>query len=398
MLNSKGERELAYVVKIDNIFPIPNYDRVEQAVVGGWRIIVRKNQFNIGDYAIYFEIDSKVPECEPFLFLASKHFKVKTIKMCKTISQGLLMSFDDFIIDNKQPNWLINLNNKIAKGEDITHYALTKDLGVIYSVAEDNQRKASKTSKVNINSKYKFIMQYFWVKQLMKYKYSRNCILFFFGQHKKQNDWPKWVSKTDEERVQNMLWILSDKEPWIATEKIDGTSTTATYKKHKFFGHDFYICSRNVVFDKPTKKCFYDTNVYQEMAQKYNFENILADIVKKYHLEWATLQGETYGQGIQKRDYHLKGHDFMGFNLIFSDRGRLNSIEAANIMAEYNIPWVPIIDTNYILPDTVDELLDYATGMSVLDYDLREGIVFRSLDGTKSFKAVSNQFLLKYHS
>ena len=30
-------------------------------------------------------------------------------------------------------------------------------------------------------------------------------------------------------------------------------------------------------------------------------------------------------------------------------------------------------------------------------YDLREGIVFRSKDGSKSFKAVSNEYLLKYH-
>ena len=78
MLNKKKERELAYVVKIDNILPIEGAERVEQAVVGGWHIMVRKNQFKIGDYAIYFEIDSKVPQREPYMFLADKHFKIKT--------------------------------------------------------------------------------------------------------------------------------------------------------------------------------------------------------------------------------------------------------------------------------------------------------------------------------
>ena len=29
---------------------------------------------------------------------------------------------------------------------------------------------------------------------------------------------------------------------------------------------------------------------------------------------------------------------------------------------------------------------------------MREGLVFRSTDGVKSFKAVSNEFLLKYHA
>ena len=70
MLNKDNERELAYIVLIDGIEPIPGYDRVEHAIVGGWRCIVQKGQFNVGDPAIYFEIDSRVPkdkECFAFL-------------------------------------------------------------------------------------------------------------------------------------------------------------------------------------------------------------------------------------------------------------------------------------------------------------------------------------------
>ena len=61
MLNKDSQRELAYVVLIDKIEPIPGYDRVEAAIVGGWHVIVQKGQFKVGDPAIYFEIDSKVP-------------------------------------------------------------------------------------------------------------------------------------------------------------------------------------------------------------------------------------------------------------------------------------------------------------------------------------------------
>lgn len=98
MLNEKGQRELAYIVKIDGLLPIEGADRVEIAQVGGWRIMVKKGQFIEGDLAIYFEIDSKVPEKEPFLFLKDKHFKIKTQKYFKgtVISQGLLMSPEDF--------------------------------------------------------------------------------------------------------------------------------------------------------------------------------------------------------------------------------------------------------------------------------------------------------------
>lgn len=403
MLNSQGVRELAYIVKIDNILPIEGADRVELACVGGWRIMVKKNQFKVGDYAIYFEIDSKVPEEEPFMFLAPKHFKVKTQKYFKgtVLSQGLLMSFDDFKDEKgNTPSWVMSLEARIAAKKEIEHEGLTEVIGVTYAVEEDNKRKAKSDDKYKkMAQRRPNIFKKPWARWMMKREWGRKVMFFFFGKKKdKKSGWPNWVSKTDEERVQNMPWILEDKSEWIATEKVDGTSTTATYKKTGRRKHEYYICSRNVVFDKPDKNCFYETNVYTEMSEKYHFEEVLADIVEKYNLEWATLQGETYGAGIQKREYGLKGHDFCGFNLIFSDRGRLNSVEAKKIMEEYNIPWVPIINEHFILPDTVEELLKIATDKSAIDGGMREGLVFRSVDGTKSFKAVSNEFLMKYHN
>lgn len=402
MLNAKGERELAYVVKIDGISPIVGADRVELAHVGGWRIMVKKGQFQVGDYAIYFEIDSKVPEKEPFMFLESKHFKVKTQKYFKgtVISQGLLMALDDFILNSEVPSWVQSLKFQISKGVDIEHEGVTEVIGVTYAVEEDNKRKAASVDKYKkMAQRRPNIFKKPWAKWMMRREWGRKVMFALFGKKKdKKNGWPSWVSKTDEERVQNMTWILEDKSEWIATEKIDGTSTTATYRRTGRKKHEFYICSRNVVFDKPDKGCYYETNVYTEMAEKYHFEDVLAALVEKYDLEWATLQGETYGAGIQKREYGLKEHDFVGFNLIFSNRGRLNSVEAKEILTEYGIPWVPIVDEHFVLPDTVEELLAIATDKSVIDGGMREGLVFRSQDGARSFKAVSNEFLLKYHN
>lgn len=402
MLNAKGERELAYVVKIDGISPIAGADRVELAHVGGWRIMVKKGQFQIGDYAIYFEIDSKVPEKEPFMFLESKHFKVKTQKYFKgtVISQGLLMALDDFILNSEVPSWVQSLKFQISKGANIEHEGVTEVIGVTYAVEEDNKRKAASVDKYKkMAQRRPNIFKKPWAKWMMRREWGRKIMFALFGKKKdKKNGWPSWVSKTDEERVQNMTWILEDKSEWIATEKIDGTSTTATYRRTGRKKHEFYICSRNVVFDKPDKGCYYETNVYTEMAEKYHFEDVLAALVEKYDLEWVTLQGETYGAGIQKREYGLKEHDFVGFNLIFSDRGRLNSVEAKEILTEYGIPWVPIVDEHFVLPDTVEELLAIATDKSVIDGGMREGLVFRSQDGARSFKAVSNEFLLRYHN
>ncbi len=406
MLNKNNERELCYVTLVDDVTPIEGYDRVELAHVGGWTIVVGKGEFKAGDPAIYFEIDSKLPEVKPFIdmeFLAKKKFKIKTQKMCRSVSQGLLMSADAF-------GWKIVENcNAIKDSDNYVHFSdtesrfLTKQLGVTYYVTEDNTRKANSIDKykkmAQRNGKLFSHQPFRW---LMKREWGRKILFTLFGRKKdKRSGWPQWVVKTDEERVQNMPWILNDKSPWIATEKIDGTSTTFTMKRGKGLHKDeFYICSRNVVFDKPDKTCFYDTNVYTEMAEKYDIYNKMKDLLYNHFqdCEWITIQGETYGPGIQKRDYHAPGHAFMAFNFITSKEGRWGTERMVDLLQDHvNIPCVPVIDTNFILPDTIEELLAYATAESVCDHDLREGIVFRSKDGSKSFKAVSNEFLLKYH-
>ena len=397
MLNKDGVRELCYVARIKDIRPIEGKDRVECAVVNGWTIMVRKGQFNVGDLGIYFEIDSKVPETEAFEFLAAKHYKIKTQKYGAFYSQGLLMGAEDFGWKFSKDIDAIDIGDgQYLKEGDF----LTATLGVKYSVEEDNKRKAKSNPDAKINAalaRHPKIAKRFG-KVIKKHKLLRKAFILLFGKKNDARNWPLWVVKTDEERVQNMPWILEDKSEWIATEKIDGTSTTFTMRRGKRGKYDFYTCSRNVVFDTPDKACYYDTNVYLEMAQKYDVENVLKSILNTdKDLEWVTLQGETFGNSVQKRDYGMSERDFRAFNFITSRDGRWNSSTAAAFLAIYGIKWVPIIDEHFVLPDTVEELLQIATGSSVIDGGMREGLVFRSQDGTKSFKAVSNEFLIKYH-
>ena len=408
MLNANSERELAYVVIIDGIEPIPGYDRVEHAIVGGWRVIVQKDQFKVGDPAIYFEIDSRVPaDKECFAFLEKRHYKVKTLKMCKTLSQGLLMHASDFgwTIENS----VIDDHPVIIDDEGKSHYAtdesrfLTKKLGVTYADDEDNSRKAPSVDKYKkMEMRHKKLFKNPIIHWFMRYKFGRKVMFFFFGKKKdKKNGWPSWVQKTDEERVQNMPWILNSTDKWIATEKIDGTSTTFTMKRGKFGHKSFYVCSRNVCFGEENKPCYYDTNVYWEMAKKYDIYNVLAKLLDQFpESEWLTIQGETYGDGIQKRDYSIKDHDFKAFNFITSRHGRFGTRAMRIILEAEGIPCVPIVEDNIDFTDkfaTLEDMLLWAEGNSAIDGLPREGIVFRTMDGQKSFKAVSNSFLLKYH-
>ena len=406
MLNAAGERELAYVVIIDGIEPIPGYDRVEHAIVGGWRVIVQKDQFKPGDPAIYFEIDSRVPaDKECFAFLEKRHYKVKTLKMCKTLSQGLLMHAYDF-------DWGTGIMDErpfITDDEGNHHYAddesrfLTKKLGVTYADDEDNARKAAPVDQYKkMAQRRPNIFKKRWARWFMRREWGRKLMFFFFGKKKdKKNGWPSWVSRTDEERIENMPFVLNNKNPWIATEKIDGSSTTFTMKRGKFKKKDFYVCSRNVCFDSVDKPCYYDTNIYWEMAQKYHMFEVLSQLLDVLPAaEWVTIQGETYGEGVQRNTYGLTGHDFMAFNLVTSDKGRWNSCEMKEILEKgYNIPCVPILNDSYVLPDTVEELREYVNSQpSTVNREMKEGIVFRTPDGIHSFKCVSPEYLLKYHS
>ena len=219
MLNEKQERELAYVVKVDNISSIAGRDRVECAHVGGWTCMVPKGAFQVGSLGIYFEIDSKVDETKPeFAFTAKYHGKIKTQKF-KTpegpfFSQGLLMAPADF-------GWS---EADIKEGD-----YLTQKLGVTYAVEEDNQRKA----KSDPNAKYKSMMSRHpqlakssFGKWCMKHVWAKKLLYLVLG--KKKKDTPKgWpvgrfpgVSKTDQERcLPGGTKILTD-QGWIQINKI----------------------------------------------------------------------------------------------------------------------------------------------------------------------------------
>lgn len=122
MLNSNNERELAYIVKVDAITPM-NADRLECAHVGGWHCVVGKGEFQAGDLAVYFEIDSKLPEVFPFNkmeFLKSKHFAIKSQKIRGEVSQGLLMPLSAWTdSEGRIPAWVATVNLCIASGSDI---------------------------------------------------------------------------------------------------------------------------------------------------------------------------------------------------------------------------------------------------------------------------------------
>ena len=414
MLNKNNERELAYVVTVDAITPIEGYDRVELAHVGGWTIVVGKGEFHAGDPAIYFEIDSKLPEVEPFTnmeFLAKKKYKIKTQKMCKSISQGLLMSAANFgwktlppVIgvedDTDAEACIIDDNGEYHYANDESRF-LTKQLNVTYYVAEDNQRKArsiDKYEKMILKHKKLFSHQPFCF--LIKHKIGRKFLFVFFGKKKDKSQWPSHIcARTDVERIQNMPFILQDKQPYVATEKVDGSSFTVAAERGRFGKIKYYVCSRNVVFENEDQKCYYANNIYWEAYFKYNLKDKITQILNDLNLPNVAIQAEIYGTEVQKRDYSLKDERRIAVFHIVSNGQKMPMQKVVEICAKYDLPHVPILSYDYILPDTMEELQEFVEGYSsTLDDKEKEGIVFyNAATGQKYFKFVSPEYLIKYH-
>jgi hypothetical protein len=395
-------RKLAHIETVHNIRPIPGADRIEQVNVLGWNVIVKKGEFKEGDLCIYVEIDSKMPaDDERFDFLAGKDFKIKTQKMRGVISQGIVFHLGAFP-EIKKPKVGDDVTNLLHITKIVTdeERRLAREEGY-------NKKNAERIKMARVAKKYPNFVKSKFGRWLLGHNFTKNIILAIWGgRAPKPLEFPKWIRKTDEERIQNLPHYCGLPNTFIATEKVDGTSTTfaVAAKNKKFTKFEFIVCSRNVRQATEDQANWHSQdcgNVYWEMAHKYNIENILKVIAKTNKWEKVVLQGETVGLGLQGNRYGYSDRKFFAYNFIVDGR-KWDTVKAAKFLADYGITWVPILDTNFKMLPTVPDMLAYAEGYSVIgdtpNKYPREGIVFRAVDFPElSFKAVSNSFLLEKH-
>lgn len=387
-----GKRALCYVVTIDEIKPIEGYDRVEYARTNGWWCIISKNDdLQVGDKCVYFEVDSKVnAEDERFAFLEKRNYKIKTQRMCKVVSQGLLMP--------------LKLFPELGDAEVNTD--VTEALKVTYAVEEDNARKGNGNPDAKYQSmaaRHKRIFKQPWARWLMKRKWGRKLMFFVFGKKKDEpRGWPthfQYIHKTDEERCENMPWVLKIEDPLVVTEKLDGTSCTYILERKK--GKDkfeFYVLSRNVRQKDENQKTYHDHNIYWDLAFKYDIENKLREYMDQYpEMTYVCIQGEGVGS-VQGNPLKLDEDDLYVFNFIDSPHGRYPSTVGKDVVGLMGMKWVPILDTDYHMPETMEEFKQYADGKSAVNPKVkREGVVIRNPKDDFSFKNVSREYLLKHN-
>jgi len=114
-------RTLASIQRITDIQPIPDADAIEVASVLGWKVVVKKGEYQVGDLAVYLEIDSVPPDEEQYRFLwkfadqRPNNFRIKTIKLRGQISQGILFPLNQFT-----DPFVSLVLEEVVGGEDVT--------------------------------------------------------------------------------------------------------------------------------------------------------------------------------------------------------------------------------------------------------------------------------------
>ena len=345
-------RKMATIQTIRDITPIEGADVIVLAYVNGWSSVVKKDQFQIGETVVFLEIDSWVPHgIAPFLsngkepreYLGVKGERLRSVKLRGQLSQGLILPID-----------VLPLTDYV-EGEDVS-----ESLGII--------------------------------------KYEPPVPAQLAGQV--NGNFPSLVSKTDEERVQNIrdLEKYLD-EVFVETEKLHGTSVSFVLNENS----EMEVCSRNLSLKED------ENNLYWKLAKKNDALTMLNSVKNYYEADGMSvvtvaIQGEGVGQGVQKGwEYGIQVPEFFMFTI------QVNGVKI--VEEDYqmfkqtfhqvkSVPEIRKATLREIVGDTGEigtTLLKYVEGKSAIDgKTIREGSVFRCLtDSSFSFKVVSNQFLLK---
>lgn len=352
MQTEENTRSMAHVERITAIKPIEGADKICAYKVLGWWVVDSIGKYKVGELACYCETDSWISlKLAPFLQKGSnvrtyngiEGNKLKTIKLKKQLSQGLLLPLDGFDAYFEGAGQML-----FKEGDDVTHF-----LGIQkWEAPEANAQLAGQS----------------------------------------RGNFPPEFPKTDQERIQNIR--AKDFESWQAngytfevTEKLEGSSMTTF-----LIANTFGVCSRNVNLKDEEGNAFWDA------AKYYGIEDNLRYLSYGEEDFCMAIQGELVGPGIQGNIYKLQEHRFYVFDMLSRNQDYCPAVYRHEIAVGCGLLHSPVIETALeIAKYSVDDLLTMADGESKLAIGVaREGLVFKcNEDPSISFKVISNAYLLK---
>lgn len=334
-------RKLATIENIEEVLPIEGADNICLVKVRGWKCVALKTDFKQGDICVYHEVDSFLPVLPRYDFLA------KGSSPKKMIVEGI-----------EKLGYRLKTARKLGQ--------LSQGLAMPLSVFPEC---VGRTVGEDVTEALGIRL------------YEAPVPACLAGEVR--GAFPGYIPKTDEERIQNLLEDLPfcQEKSFYVSVKIDGSSMTC----FKYQG-DFGVCSRNLDLKETEKNSFW------KVANKYDLRNKLP--------EGYAIQGECAGEGINDNRHKLKGQDVYVFYVFDIEKSRyLELEEMEEFCSKLGLKTVPILHRDLVLNHTLEDLLKMADGPCPLNTNvLREGIVFRmkGTDRKVSFKAVSNEYLIKY--
>lgn len=365
-------RKMASIQRIEEVKSIPEADRICAYRVSGWWIVDQVGKYQVGDLIIYCCIDCFIPTTvAPFLtkpgkfpkeYLGVSGERLKTVRLRRQISQGLLLPLPVLIFDYD-----------VVPGEICVTSEFIPDSssGICIIDQKDGLLGLDVSSVLGI----------------LKWEPPPE-----FTAANARGNFPSWGKRTDQERVQNLRrevkeWYDAD-VLWEVTEKINGAPTSCGK-----FQEEFVVCSRNLSLKLDPE------NTYVKVADKHNLEEKL----KAYYD--ILISGELLGPGVQGNRYSIADHDFWVFDVYDPKNGEYVPAGVRyEICDDLGLNHVPVLYRSVTLRelglDSVDKILKFADGKSVMGTvgTAREGVVFKSVGGEFSFNAVSNEWLLKNDS
>jgi RNA ligase (TIGR02306 family) len=359
-------RKLVTVRRVDAVTPIPGADSIEKLTIEGWSVVSQKGNFKPGDLAVYFELDSALPDGNPLwqglVDKLPREYNDKRVHVLKTItlrgqlSQGFVIPLNEF------PEITAKITADYFPNADIDYAQLRQiDFAALLGVE----------------------------------KWEKPIPLELLGLQKGAR--PAFLPKTDIERIQNIPTVIQEQPDakWEVSVKLEGQSCTV-YSLGD--GNEYGVCSilnEWLLNDETREKVSWvkGAEAFAVALHKYCVEKDLQ----------LSIDGELMGPGINGNIEKFTDYQFFVFNAYdiregrnLTPEGRISLINALWFFTNVSCKHVPIIAQGCTfaeldIPDVAD-MLRYADGPSIKAAK-REGLVFKRTDGKQAFKVVSNAYL-----
>ena len=365
----ENNNSVCYVARINEIKPIPGADNIEQVVVGGWQAITKKGDYQVDDLVIVATTDAVIPqELSDAMNVTNylrKGQRVRTVKLRGVYSECLIIPF---VYAEK----LTHPKAKWAEGTDMM------DLFKIY--------------------KYEPPVREVVVSGGRKIKYKDNPLFYVYHKFPNTKNVPGLFTEEDEVEISRKIHGTNARYGVVKKKKISLWDRVRKFFGNEWVEYEFVYGSHNVEKGSDSQG-YYGTDVWKEVADKYNIKENLWALFRNYKevgdiKEGIIIYGEIFGPGIQKNyDYGLTELKYNGFDVQID--GEYCDVKRSFMLQNMlGLDYVPVLYYGKWSQEVQDSFVfnNYIEGTKVP----HEGVVIKHISGNrhKVGKVINPDYLI----